>query len=217
VAEDTFTGAAETLLATHDANWGNVDAARVVSLLELNGSGAVRVTAAYTEAGECGARYTTSTALVSEVRTIGGAATSTSRVILYVRADGTDSGYQIQVENNGTNWNQLVVYKDGVYVAPVDSSLVGTYAIANDHTFVWSAQASGANRALLLTIDGTTEWSTTDSSSPIARVGNPGFGMTGIATTPAYITYWTDQVSGSTIVNRESTRRGVGRGVLRGV
>jgi hypothetical protein len=179
-----FTGTNGTPLSTYNADLDDVSSSVfLVSGLQLYDGCAASVG---TETGG-GARLTTSSEVESEL--VVDPSSGHSEIFLFVRADGTDSGYSVKITSSGGNWNNAVIYKDGGYY---DEGSIGPYSQASQHVFNWSAQDNAGDKDLALLVDSTPEYASTDSSTPITRTGNPGFGTVLDATFESVITSWTD-------------------------
>jgi hypothetical protein len=192
VASDTFTGADDTPLATHDAAWENVNASYPVSAFEIWGN-TCRTTGTFSSAG---ARRTDSTEDTSEAVLPAQTTTDTALVrSVAVRLDGTTRGYAIRFRSaSGGNWTAASFTKNGTFVGDFGA---GSWAMNAAHTLKITAEQSGANVILHGFVDGA-EVGTgiTDSASPYAAGNNPGFWAAGNGTI-ANNTFddWTDAAS----------------------
>jgi hypothetical protein len=207
MASDTFTGADDTPLATHDAAWASVNATYVVGNFEIWGN-ACRTTGTFSTAG---ARRTDSTEDTSEA-VLPAQTTADTAIVraVAVRLDGTTRGYAIRFRTaSGSNWTRASLVKNGTFVADFGS---GTWAMNAAHTLKIVAEQSGANVILHGYVDGP-EIGTgiTDSTSPYSSGLNPGFWVAGNGTI-ANNTFddWTDGAAGGAAYSDSAAAAGDG-------
>ena len=166
---DDFTGS-QAALATHDANW--TASADGVANFEIDGSGHLRLTGNYKSAS---AYYDASTSDVSQVVVPAGSTNGYFRPRVCVRMSDSVRGYCFGlIDNDGTNWGDIAVYKDGGVLCYLE----GTYSASSNHTI--KIVASGTSTVTLNAyVDGSEVTSgCTDSSSPYES-GHPGVMMHG--------------------------------------
>lgn len=170
-ASDDFTDTNGTALATHNSNWGDLSTADNVAGMEIQSNTAVGVSPA--SASE-GARYTTSSSLTSIVTTAALTSTSSFRIGLAVRADGTNSGYSVEIYDSGAtgNWNYIIWRKNGAYQD--ESSITGVTRNAS-YEFKLVSTDNAGDVDLELFQDDVSIATLTDSTSPITSANNPGF------------------------------------------
>lgn len=169
---DSFTGTANTLLATHDSHWAGNSAGNC----KLSGSSTVWTSTSYLT---CGASYTASTSDTSQVVVsgfTGGTSPTSKGVTLRVDPAFTVSYWLYLGTPSGGNWTRCAIFKTGVSKVTTTVS----FSQSVDHTI--KAVASGTNPVVLtLYVDGSSACTYTDSSSPLSA-GYPGIVVAGNGT-----------------------------------
>lgn len=187
---DDFTGVSGTPLATYNSNWVSSTSTYGIATLQLTTAPGVQLTSGFASGG---AKYTGSTVDTSQI-TIAGSAASIGLFPDVRGVPGTSVGYQVQFSfYSGGNWTNVTFGKNG--------SGLGTYSITSCGTIVANVPhklaitATGTSSVVLTaTIDGTCVITgPTDSSSPLAAGGRPGFHAAGNGTVAdSKITKWCD-------------------------
>lgn len=170
-AEDDFNDSDDTALETHDSNWADLSTADNVALMEIVNNTAVGEDPAWASNG---ARYTASNSLTSIITTRALTSTTTFRIGIAVRADGTNGGYSVEIYDTGAtgNWNYIIWRKNGAYQD--EASITGADRNAS-YEFKLVSVDNGGNVDLTLYQDDVSIATHTDSTSPITSANNPGF------------------------------------------
>ena len=189
MASDNFTGADDTALETHDSNWTSINATYPVSNLEII-SNTVRHEATWQLSG---AYYNGSSVDSSQIVFKAGTNGSPARNVS-VRAGSNQRGYSASLGTiSSGNYTFFNISKNGAWLATLETS--GAWSVTADHTV--KITASGSSTVTIEGfVDGSSEGTTSDSSSPIGA-GHPGF-WTGELGTIAEGVYddWTDGDTG---------------------
>lgn len=207
MASDSFTGADNTALATHDSNWINYNSTFVVSSLKLSSNTCV-TTGVWATAG---ARYFSSTR--DEIQIVRKAG-STAEMGIGIRLAGDSGldGYTVRIVVSSGNLSSFGVYRNNVWQHTF--TFGSTFAASSDHTLrLWATGTSPLT--LHFSIDGIEATSTYTDNNPIAA-GNPGFRLGGDGTSPVLaLDDWSDGASAPATVlfRRNRTRRAGSRGV----
>ena len=211
MASDNFTGADDTALETHDSNWTSINATYPVSNLEII-SNTVRHEAIWQLSG---AYYNGSSVDSSQIVFKAGTNGSQSRNVS-VRAGSDQRGYSASLTTiSSGNYTYFNISKNGAWLATLETS--GAWSVTADHTV--KITASGSSTVTIEGfVDGSSEGTTSDSSSPIGA-GHPGF-WTGELGTIAEGVYddWTDGAAGGASSTPSSTlARGIAVGMFKGM
>ena len=160
---DTFTGSNGTALATHDANWTSLPGYATTN---------VTIQSNMAETGNYatgGGFYNASTADISQAVFKGAPTSSYVSKFITVRAGAGTLGYEVYF-NYFLNPSNVVLTKNGTYQ---DTWVISTLDLTVDHTIKLTATGTSTT-TLELFIDGASQGTKTDSSSPITS-GHPGF------------------------------------------
>ena len=203
MASDNFTGADDTALETHDSNWTSINATYPVSNLEII-SNTVRHEAIWQLSG---AYYNGSSVDSSQIVFKAGTNGSQSRNVS-VRAGSDQRGYSASLTTiSSGNYTYFNISKNGAWLSTLETS--GAWSVTADHTV--KITASGSSTVTIEGfVDGSSEGTTSDSSSPIGA-GHPGF-WTGELGTIAEGVYddWTDgDTGGASSINVAATCPGL--------
>lgn len=163
---DSFTGADDTLLSAHDANWVSLSAGRPVGNFKLSSNRCIAT--AWTSAG---ALYSASTSDTSRITVVGNANPIFRDVHVRATSNST-TGYSCTLRGiSEGNWTELRILKNGDYLG------TGTISQALNSTYEMKIVASGSSTTTVTCyINGVASSTATDSSSPILS-GNPGFSV----------------------------------------
>lgn len=166
---DAFTGADDTALATHDANWGDANSTYTVANMEII-SNRAQPTGNYSQGG---ARYTTSTSDTVQMVYIGGRSGAGGAFnACFVRGNGTVLGYSVALGGeSGGNWTEAKVYKN--LSNQLGTSISGSWAQASDHTI--RIVASGTTTVTLTVSIDDIEIGSRQDTTDTYESGNPGF------------------------------------------
>lgn len=189
-ASDSCTDADGTALATHDANWTQVNSTYAVANLKI-ASNKCTTTSNFAQGS---AYYNASSVDTSQIVMKAATSAISGAKFVAVRMGSSQFGYSAAFATaSGGNWTVMVIRKNNSFY----TSISGSWAMASDHTV--KITVSGTSTVTInVTVDGTDIGSiSSDSSSPIGS-GHPGFYETGGGTAGDQdYDDWTDGASGA--------------------